>query len=87
MKVKSESEVAQSYPTLGHPMDCSPPGSSNHGIIQARIPEWGAIIFFDKNIRNFGTRRSGFESSFYHLLHFGSWKYLLLESKFSDQLN
>ena len=37
MKVKSESEVAQSYPTLSDPMDCSPPGSSIHGIFQARV--------------------------------------------------
>jgi len=40
MKVKSESEVAQSCPTLCNPMDCSPPGSSVHGIFQARILEW-----------------------------------------------
>ena len=45
MKVKSESEVAQSYPTLSSPMDCSPPDSSVHGIFQARVPEWGAIAF------------------------------------------
>ena len=45
MKVKSESEVAQSCPTLGNPMDCSPPGSSVHGIFQARVLEWGAIAF------------------------------------------
>ena len=45
MKVKSESEVAQSYPTLSDPMDCSPPGSSIHGIFQARVLEWGAIAF------------------------------------------
>ena len=43
MKVKSESEVAQSCPTLSDPMDCSPPGSSIHGIFQARVLEWGAI--------------------------------------------
>ena len=43
MKVKSESEVAQSYPTLIDPMDCSPPGSSIHGIFQARVLEWGFI--------------------------------------------
>ena len=43
MKVKSESEVAQSCPTLGDPMDCSLPGSSVHGIFQARVLEWGAI--------------------------------------------
>ena len=46
MKVKSESEVAQSCPTLGDPMDCSLPGSSIHGIFQARVLEWGAIAFF-----------------------------------------
>ena len=45
MKVKSESEseVAQSCPTLFDPIDCSPPGSSIHGIFQARVLEWGAI--------------------------------------------
>ena len=42
MKVKSESEVAQSCPTLSNPMDCSLPGSSVHGICQARVLEWGA---------------------------------------------
>ena len=45
MKVKSESEVAQSCPTLSDPMDWSPPGSSIHGIFQARVLEWGAIAF------------------------------------------
>ena len=45
MKVKSEREVAQSCPTLSDPMDCSPPGSSAHGIFQARVLEWGAIAF------------------------------------------
>ena len=45
MKVKSESEVAQSCLTLSDPMDCSPPGSSVHGILQARVLEWGAIAF------------------------------------------
>ena len=45
MKVKSESEVAQSYPTLSDPMDCNPPDSSIHGIFQARVLEWGAIAF------------------------------------------
>ena len=43
MKVKSEREVAQSCPTLSDPVDCSPPGSSVHGIFQARVLEWGAI--------------------------------------------
>ena len=45
MKVESESEVAQSCPTLCNPMDCSPPGSSVHEIFQARVLEWGAITF------------------------------------------
>ena len=45
MKVKSESEVTQSYPTLHDPMDCSTPGSSVHGILQAGVLEWVAIAF------------------------------------------
>ena len=45
MKVKSESEVAQQCPTLSNPMDCSLPGSSIHGIFQAKVLEWGAIAF------------------------------------------
>ena len=44
MKVKSESEVAQLCLTLRNPMDCSLPGSSIHGIFQARVLEWGALI-------------------------------------------
>ena len=49
MKVKSESEVtvAQSCLTLSDPMDCSLPSSSVHGILQARVLEWGAIAFFE----------------------------------------
>ena len=47
MKVKSESEVTQSCPTLSNPMDCSLPDSSVHGIVQARVLEWGAIAFSD----------------------------------------
>ena len=50
MKVKSESEVAQSCPTLSDPTDCSLPGSSIHGIFQARVLEWGAIAFSDLSI-------------------------------------
>ena len=45
MKVKSESEVIQPCPTLGDPMGCSLPGSSVHGIFQARVLEWVAIAF------------------------------------------
>ena len=51
MKVKSESEVAQSCPTLSNLMDCSPPGSSIHGVFQARVLEWGAIAFSDTRSR------------------------------------
>ena len=47
MKVKSESQVAQSCPTLSDPMDCSLPGSPVCGIFQARVLEWGAIAFSD----------------------------------------
>ena len=42
---ENESEVAQSCPTSSDPMDCSPPGSSVHGIFHARVLEWGAIAF------------------------------------------
>ena len=45
VKMKSESEVTQPCPTLRDPMDCSLPGSSLHGIFQARVLEWGAIAF------------------------------------------
>ena len=51
MKVKSESEVAQSYPTPSDPMDCSLPGSSIHGIFQARVLEWDAIAFSGITLR------------------------------------
>ena len=66
MKVKSESEVAQSCPTLSDPVDCSIPGSSVHGIFQARVMEWGAIAFSDilessyqlvRKIQQWGTGR------------------------------
>ena len=49
MKVKSEGEVAQLYLTRSDPMDCSLPGSSIHGIFQARVLEWGAIAFSDEH--------------------------------------
>ena len=48
MKVKSE--VAQSCSTPSNPMDCSLPGSSIHGIFQARVLEWGAIVFSDTGL-------------------------------------
>ena len=55
MKVKSESEVAQSYLTLSDPMDCSPPGSSIHGILQARVLEWGATAF--SGLQSIGSQK------------------------------
>ena len=51
MKVKSEREVAQSCLTLSDPMDCRPPGSSVHGIFQARVLEWVAIAFSESNFK------------------------------------
>ena len=58
MKVKSESEVAQSCPTFSDPTDCSPPGISVHGIFQARVLEWGAIAFSERKVKGslFGER-------------------------------
>ena len=55
MKVKSESEVSQLCPTLSDPMDCSLPGSSIHGIFQARVLEWGAIAFSQHSTTNLKT--------------------------------
>ena len=52
MKVKSENEVTQSCPTLSDPTDYSPPGSSVHGIFQARVLEWGAISFSCDRVRS-----------------------------------
>ena len=58
MKVKSESEVAQSYLTLSNSIDCSLPGSSIHGIFQARVLEWGAIAFSDHREMECKSRKS-----------------------------
>ena len=55
MKVKSEREVAQSCPTLSNLMHCSPPGSSIHGIFQATVLEWGAIVFSSEALDYFNT--------------------------------
>ena len=51
IKVKSESEVTQLCPTLSDPVDCNLPGSSVHGIFQARVLEWGAIAFSEAYAR------------------------------------
>ena len=56
MQDESESEVAQSCPTLCDPMDCSLPGSSVHGILQARVREWGAIAFPHIKVQGSPTR-------------------------------
>ena len=56
MKVKSESEVAQSCPSVSDPVDWSLPGSSIHGILQARVPEWGAIALSDPSSQIRKTR-------------------------------
>ena len=75
MKVKSESEVAQSCPILSDPMDCSPPGSSIHGIFQARVLEWGATAFSDEMVKETEKfdRERRVQST--HFAHFWSvWK-------------
>ena len=64
MKVKSVSEVAQSCSTLSDPMDCSLPGSSIHGIFQARVLEWGAIALSNSMIKV--TQIKELEYSFYY---------------------
>ena len=71
MKVKSESEVAQSCPTLSDPMDCSLPGSSIHGIFQARVLEWDAIAF---SVSHFGLSQKWLISLFNGMMSFEySW--------------
>ena len=62
MKVKSESEVAQSRPILSDPMDYSLPGFAIHGIFQARELEWDAIAFSDKNGADEPICRTGTET-------------------------
>ena len=66
--MKSESEVPQSCPTLSDPMDCSLPGSSIHGIFQARVLEWGAIAFSDVG-NSHGQILEGHDER-----HIDSWK-------------
>ena len=61
MKVKRESEVAQSCPTLHDPMDCSLPGSSVHGIFQARVLEWGAVAFSAAGLQSIYERYPHFK--------------------------
>ena len=88
MKVKSESEVTQSCPTLRDPMDCSPPGSSVHGIFQARILEWGAIAFSEYCARNHNDRETCIPVTVVFLLNcvwneFGTSIFTLLDCRLS----
>ena len=75
MKVKSESEVAQSCLTLSNPMDYSPPGSSIHGILQARVLEWGAIAF---------SRASGINQRKENKMDLDSWPLIWSWQGFSE---
>ena len=81
MKMKSESEVTQLCLTLSDPMDWGPPGSSVHGILQARVLEWGAIAFSVPNIRldqicgpfyKIPNRHSDFINEFYDFNKYAS---------------
>ena len=76
MKVKSETEVAQSCPTLRDPTDCSLPGSSVHGIFQARVLKWGA---------NACARKAAL--SYCPNLNLGMFKYTMLKFKLRQKLN
>ena len=76
MKVKSESEVAQLCPTLRNPMDCSLPGSSIHGILQARALEWGAIAF---SVFPSILQQIFITSALYVKLSVGHWDYKWVE--------
>jgi len=70
MKVNSESEVAQSCPTLSDPIDCSLSGSSVHGVFQARVLEWGAIAFYYRPL----TGRRGLKAAC--MKHQNHWTYI-----------
>ena len=75
MKVKRESEVAQSCLTLSNPMDCSPPGSSVHGILRARVLEWGAIAFSKVNVYVVLKKKKKKKSDFCYLMRSESYCY------------
>ena len=68
MKVKSESEVAQSCPILSDPMDCSLPGSSIHGIFQARVLEWVATAFSGNSRRTIQIPKGRYHQGFAFLV-------------------
>ena len=79
MKVRSESEVAQRCPTLQDPMGCSPPGSAVHGVLQARVLEWGAIVTACKRVRSpFSQPTNSVSHSkkpYSPLIHSHAWKF------------
>ena len=79
MKVKSENEVAQSCPTLSDPMDSSLPGSSIHGIFQARVLEWGAITFSERETIE-GERREW--KSWFKIQHSKNQDYVIWSHHF-----
>ena len=70
MKMKSESEVAQSCPTLSDPMDCSLAGSSIHGIFQARVLEWVAVAFSEPHLGSPKSIDTLIESQLQFIAHF-----------------
>ena len=94
MKVKRESEVAQSCLILSDPMDCSPPGSSVHGIFQARVPEWGAIegwrlneIVYGKHLGQcLAHSKCSVHVSYYYIQPLGDGKTGMHKSKLLAQL-
>ena len=87
MKVKRESEVAQSCLTLRDPMDCSLPGSSVHGIFQARVLEWGATAFSDiKNNRAITEMRNTLERVNNRLDNTVEWKSLKRNRKNNQKM-
>ena len=90
MRVKSETEVDQLCPTLRDPMDCSPPGSSIHGIFQARVLEWGAIAFsvlytnndlFEKEIKKTTSFTVSLKIVKYLGINWMRWKISILKTK------
>ena len=81
MQVKSESKVAQSCPTLSDPMDCSPPGSSVHGIFQARVLEWVASAFSNSLCYNLLIRTCGIKILKFYSVHL-LFLFLLLHSRY-----
>ena len=91
MKVKSESEVAESCLTLSHPMDCGPPGSSIHGIFQARVLEWGATAFSalyththtHTHTHTYIYIYKTLPSSCHLYIYFGVWSHFLTQSSYN----